>query len=104
MSSYFRFKDCPCKDLISGIVYQISFGGFNATYIGQSEHMGVSALTGKKLSASAPLTAVREHLLECDHRVCSEDFSILFHAKNSKKSTALYVMLFIHYANPIFIY
>ena len=45
--------------------------------------MGVSALTGKTSSASAPLTAVREHMLECDYRVCSEDFSILCHAKNS---------------------
>ena len=91
-SSYFQFKDRPCIDLISGIVYQFSCGGCNATYNGQSkchlkvrmseQHMAVSALTGKTSSSSAPLIAVREHMLECDHRVCSEDFSIHCHAKN----------------------
>ena len=37
----------------------------------------------KTSSSIAPLTAVRGHVLECDHRVCSEEFSILGHAKNS---------------------
>ena len=109
LSSYFRFKAHPCKDLIYRIVYQFSCGGCNATYIGQSkrhlkvrisEHMGVSALTGKKSSASAPLTAVWEHMLECDHRVCSEDFSILCNAKNSFL-LELKEYLFILRDNPV---
>ena len=109
LSTYFRFKDRPCKDLISGIVYQFSCGGCNDTYIGQSkhhlkarnsEHIGVSALTDKTSSSSAPLTAVQEHMLECDHRVCSEDFSILGHAKNAFL-LELKESLFILRDNPV---
>ena len=33
------------------------------------ENFGVSAFTDKISSSSAPLTAVYEHMLECDHRV-----------------------------------
>ena len=92
LSNYFSYKDRPCKDLISGIVYKFSCGCCNASYIGQtkrhfkvrmSEHMGVSPLTNKISSSSGNLTAIREHVSNSGHVVSSENFSILAHADSS---------------------
>ena len=47
-----------------------------------SEHMGVSALTGK-ITNSQQSTAVRDHLLFCSHRASLDDFSILTTARNN---------------------
>ena len=47
-----------------------------------SEHMGVSPLTGK-LKAPYGMTAIREHMLSCDHQVSMCDFSILANANNT---------------------
>ena len=53
--------------------------------------MGVSPLTGKK-SKSKKSTAVKDHMLFCDHTVSIDDFKILatsdldFHVKFKKKS------------------
>ena len=40
------------------------------------EHSGISPLTGKK-SKSKKSTAVKDHMLFCDHIVSIEDFKIL---------------------------
>ena len=40
------------------------------------EHSGVSPLTGKKLKAKT-ITAIKGHMLFCDHVVSLEDFKIL---------------------------
>ena len=52
------------------------------------EHLGVSPLTGKKSkSKKSKSTAVKDHMLFCDHIVSIDDFKILatsysdFHAK-----------------------
>ena len=70
-------------------------GRCNATYYGETchhlsvrvgEHSGVSPLTGKKLK-SKKSTAVKDHMLFCDHIVSIDDFKILatsdsdFHVK-----------------------
>ena len=40
-----------------------------------SEHQGVSPRTGKRVKGTLS-TSVRDHMLDCDHRVAWEDFSI----------------------------
>ena len=110
MSHNFRFKDRPCKDLISGVIYKFSCSSCNASYIGQtkrhlkvrlSEHLGVSPLTGKRSHrTTGHLTAVQEHSLTCDHLVHYDNFSVLGHAQSTfllehKES------LFIIHDNPV---
>ena len=52
------------------------------------EHSGVSPLTGKK-SKAKKTTAIKDHMLFCDHVVSLEDFKILassnseFHLKGT---------------------
>ena len=67
------------------VVYKFSCGRYNATYYGETcqclsvrvgEHSGVSPLTGKK-SKSKKSTAVRDHMVFCDHFVSIVDFKIL---------------------------
>ena len=48
-----------------------------------SEHMGLSALTGKRVKASYLSTAVKDHLLFCVHTPSFDDFSILAYSENS---------------------
>ena len=82
---------CP----IACVVYKFSCGRCNATYYSETcrhlsvrvgEHSGVSPLTGKK-SKSKRSTAVKDHMLFCDHIVSIDDFKILptsdsdFHVK-----------------------
>ena len=92
LSNFFKFKDRLCKDLTSGIVYKFQCGSCNASYYGQtkrhykvrvSEHMGVSPLTGKLKAPYYGMTAIREHMLSCDHQVSMCDFSILANANNT---------------------
>ena len=91
ISNFFKFKDRPSKGLRSNVVYKFLCGNCNVTYYGKtirhlkvraSEHMGVSALTGK-VSNSQQSTAVRDHLLFCSHQVSFDDFSIITTARNN---------------------
>ena len=41
-----------------------------------SEHQGVSPRTGKRAKDTLS-TSVRDHMLNCDHTVAWEDFSVL---------------------------
>ena len=111
LSNFFSYKDRICKDLTSGIVYKFQCGGCNASYYGQtkrhfkvrvSEHMGVSPLTGKVKPSSiyTKNTAVKEHMLSCNHRVYMDDFSILAHAE-STFFLELKESLFIMRDNPV---
>ena len=63
-----------------------------------SENLGVSARTGKRVKGTLS-TSVRDHILNCDHTVVWEDFSIIGRESNhylleSKES------LFIKQENP----
>ena len=46
-----------------------------------SEHQGVSPRTGKRVKGTLS-TLVRDHMLDCDHRVGWEDFSIIGRESN----------------------
>ena len=83
--NFFGCKDKVPFNLRSNVVYKFSCGTCNATYYGKTcrhlnvrvgEHSGVSPLTGKKLKAKIT-TAVKDHMLFCDHVVSLEEFKIL---------------------------
>ena len=85
LSNFFRFKDKVSFNLRSNVVYKFLCGRCNATYYGETcrhlnvrvgEHSGISALTGKK-SKAGKTTAVKDHMLYCDHIVSFDDFKIL---------------------------
>ena len=72
-------------NLRSIVVYKFSCGRCNASYYGKTcrhlnirvgEHSGVSPSTGKK-SRAKTTTAIKDHMLLCDHVVFHEDFKIL---------------------------
>ena len=85
LSNFFHFKDKVPFNLCSNVVYKFSCGRCNATYYGKTcrhsnvrvgEHSGISPLTGKKWKARKT-TAVKDHMLFCDHIVSLDDFKIL---------------------------
>ena len=102
LGTLFNFKDHIPKTLLSGVVYKLSCGGCNATYIGKikrhfkkrvSEHIGVSALTGKVLKGQQS-ESVRDHMLDLDHVVNLDDF-ILMTPDNSDYLLQIKESLFI---------
>ena len=92
LSNFFRFKDKVRFNLRSNVVYKFLCGKDNVTYYGKAcqhfniragEHSGVLPLSGKKSNAKTT-TAVKDHVLFCDHVFSVEDFKILgrkFHLK-----------------------
>ena len=85
ISNFFQFKDKMPYCLRSNVVYKFSCGRCNATNYGETyrhlsvrvgEHSGVSPLTGKK-SKCKKSTAVKDHMLFCDHIVSINDFKVL---------------------------
>ena len=85
LSKFFHFKDKVPFSLQLNVGYKFSCDRCNATYYGKTywhlnirvgEHSGVSPLTGKKLKAKAT-TAIKDHMLLCDHVVSLKDFKIL---------------------------
>ena len=72
------------------LCYKFQCSSCNATYYGKtkrhfkvrvSEHMGVSARTGKNIK-STKNSAVRDHMLVCNNIVSFEDFSVLVYGTN----------------------
>ena len=85
LSKFSRFQDKVPFNLRSNVVYKFSCGRCNAAYYGETcwglsirvgEHSGVLPLTGKKSKAKTT-TAIKDHMLLCDHVVFLEDFQIL---------------------------
>ena len=85
IGSFFRIKEKLDPLLNSGIVYKYSCSSCNACYIGSSsrrlfvrisEHKGVSSRTGQ-ISATQAFSAIREHCLDKDHVLKTENFSII---------------------------
>ena len=57
----FKFKDCVPYNLVSGVVYEYTYGRCNSSYYGETEthlkvrsdeHMGTSPLTFKRVKPS----------------------------------------------------
>ena len=99
--NFFTFKDKIPIFLRSGIVYKFKCGGCNATYYGKTkchfkvrmcEHLGVSALTGKRVKGDND-SAVKEHHLFCNHSSGFDDFSILASNNNDFKVTLMESLL-----------
>ena len=91
--NYFTFKDKIPVFLSSGIVYKFKCSGCKATYYGKTkrhfkvrmcEHLGVSALTGKRVKEDDDC-AIKEHHLFCNHSSGFDDFSILASNNNDFK-------------------
>ena len=72
-------------NLRSNLVYKLSCGRCNAIYYGETcqhlnvrvgEHSGILPLT-RKMSKARKTTAVKDHMLFCDHIVSLDHFKIL---------------------------
>ena len=90
LSSKFTFKDKISKEMRSLLCYKFQCSSCNATYYGKtkrhfkvrvSEHMGVSARTGKNIK-STKNSAVRDYMLVCNNIVSFENFSLLANGTN----------------------
>ena len=90
LMNYFRFKDCVPETLQSNFVYKFKCGSCTASYYGKtyrhmkvriSEHQGVSPRTGKRVKGTLS-ASVRDHMLNCNHTVAWEDFSIIGRESN----------------------
>ena len=89
LSPQFRFKDVIPKELQSHLVHKFSCGICNDTYYGKTErhikvrsgeHLGISALTGKRVACKP--SAVSDHRLLHDHDSHFNDFTILCRENN----------------------
>ena len=89
------------------LCYKFQCSSCNATYFGKtkrhfkvrfSEHMGVSARTGKNIK-SAKNSDVRDHMLVCDNIVSFEDFPVLANGTNNFR-IKLKESLLIHRDEP----
>ena len=76
MSSFFKFKDRVNRALRSKVVYKFTCGGCNASYIGKtmqhlsvraSEHIGISALTHKRVKCKRSAVNVYINLVTLDY-------------------------------------
>ena len=101
INNFFTFNNKIPSFLRSGIVYKFKCGSCNATYYGKtkchfkvkiSEHLGISALTGKRGKGDDD-SAIKEHLLFCNHTPDFEDFSILAANKSDFKRTLMESLL-----------
>ena len=85
LSSIFKFKDKVPTDLSANLIYKYTCSTCNVDYIGCtirhlrtriSEHLGISATTGKKMGARN--SQVNNHILATGHTGSEEDFQVLY--------------------------
>ena len=93
ISNIFTFKEKIPSVQCSGIVYKFQCRSCNATHYGKTkghfeirmcEHLGISTLTGKRVKGDDD-SAIKGHLLFCNHTPDFKDFSILATNKNDFK-------------------
>ena len=74
------------KYLRSGLVYKFQCAGCNAIHYGKRkrhfkvracEHLGISPLIGKRVTPAVQSTAIKDHILYCQHSPTTDDFIIL---------------------------
>ena len=91
--NFFTFKYKIPIFLRSRIVYKFKCDGCNATYLFRMcEHLGVSALTGKRVKGDND-SAIKEHHLFGNHSSGFDDFSILASNNNNFKVTLMESLL-----------
>ena len=82
---YFRLKDCVPETLQSNFVSKLKYRNYTASYYGKtyrhmkvriSKRQGVSPRTGEGFKGSLS-TSVIDCMLNCDHRVAWQEFSII---------------------------
>ena len=107
ISNFFTFKDKIPSVLLSRFVYKFQCGSCNATYYGKTkhhfkvrmcEHLGISALIWKRVKGDDN-SAIKEHLLFCNHTPEFEDVSIL--ATNNDFKAMLMESLLINRHHPL---
>ena len=110
ISNFFTFRDKISSSLRSGIVYKFQCGSCNATYYDKAkrhfkvrmcEHLGISALTGKRVKGDDDDSVIKEHFLFCNHRPDFEDFSILATDNNYFKVTLMESLLINRDHSPL---
>ena len=108
LRSLFKFKDSIPSYLTSGIVYKYTCSRCNSTYISESirhakrrfsEHLDISALTGKPLKGQNS-TTVRDHILSCKPEASYEDFEIMGRDTTNRHNLRVKESLFIHRDSP----
>ena len=95
--NFSTFKDKIPFFLHSGINYKFKCGGCNATYhdktkhhfkVKMCEHLGISALTGRRVKGDNDST-IKEHHLFCNHSSGFDDFSVIASNNNDFKVTLM---------------
>ena len=90
LKNYLRFKDRVPETLESNFVYKFKCGSCTASHYGKTyrhmkvrvlEHQSVSPRTVKRVKGTLS-TSARGHMLNCDHPVAREDFSIVSRESN----------------------
>ena len=102
ISNFFTFKHKIPLVLRSGIAYKFQCVSCNPTYYGKTkrhfkvrmcEHLGISALTGKRVKGDDD-SAIKEHLLFCNHKPDFEDLINRDHPPLNKNKQSLPLELF----------
>ena len=108
LNNFFTFKDKVNKEIHSLLVYNYKCSSCNAVYIGKtkrhyktwiSEHIGVSALTGKTVKSHSQTSSVRHHMLLCNTVVSSENFTIIA-SSNSNFRLEIQESILIKFLKP----
>ena len=93
LSDFFQFKDVIPKLMRSHVVYKYKCQCCGALYFGQtcrhlhtriSEHLGISPLSGKKLTCSS-LSAIQAHTRTTCHPISFDDFSIMSYCNTASE-------------------
>ena len=93
LAHFFPFKGRVPKSLKSCVVYSFKCQRCSSLYIGQtcrllhtriSDHLGISAITGKKRVNPAP-TSILSHERDTGHPVSPRDFNVLSSCTNNSE-------------------
>ena len=97
ISNFFTFQDKILLFLRSGIVHKFQCDSCNTIYYGKTKrhfkirmckHLAIFPLTEKRVKGDDD-SAIKEHLLFCNHTTDFEDFSVLAFNNNEFKVTLM---------------
>ena len=95
LKSYFNFRDVLPEPLRSCQIYKFTYRSYTGKSfwhlkVRVSEHQGVSPRTGKIVKGTLS-TAVRDHMLKCDHIVTWDDFKVLGRVEIKEIKESLFI-------------